>query len=62
MQAGGPGWWARRGYGSMPGFELKLGVTMSADKGLKKDAISFLSNVTFGISSTSPAYSIAASL
>lgn len=35
---------------------------MSADKGLKKDAISFLSNVTFGISSTSPAYSIAASL
>ena len=35
---------------------------MSADKGLKKDAISFLSNLTFGISSTSPAYSIAASL
>ncbi len=35
---------------------------MSADKGLQKDAISFLSNVTFGISSTSPAYSVAASL
>ena len=35
---------------------------MTADKGLKKDAISFLSNVTFGISSTSPAYSVAASL
>ncbi|HBK08131.1 MAG TPA: amino acid transporter [Acetobacteraceae bacterium] len=35
---------------------------MSVDKGLKKDAISFLSNVTFGISSTSPAYSVAASL
>jgi amino acid transporter len=35
---------------------------MSVSKGLRKDAISFLSNVTFGISSTSPAYSIAASL
>ena len=32
------------------------------DKGLKKNAISFLSNVTIGVSSTSPAYSIAATL
>lgn len=32
------------------------------DKGLKKDAISFLSNITIAISSTSPAYSIAATL
>ena len=31
-------------------------------KGLKQDALSFLSNVTIAISSTSPAYSIAATL
>jgi amino acid transporter len=31
-------------------------------KGLKKDALSFVSNVTIAISSTSPAYSIAATL
>jgi amino acid transporter len=32
------------------------------DKGLKKNAISFLSNVTIGVSSTAPAYSLAATL
>ena len=31
-------------------------------KGLKKDALSFVSNVTIALSSTSPAYSIAATL
>lgn len=46
----------------MPGLDQELAFAMSADKGLRKDAISFLSNITFGISSTSPAYSIAASL
>jgi amino acid transporter len=32
------------------------------DKGLKKNAISFLSSVTIGVSSTAPAYSLAATL
>jgi amino acid transporter len=35
---------------------------MNDDKGLRKNAISFLSNVTIGVSSTAPAYSIAATL
>src|ERR1700712_5085802 len=32
------------------------------DKGLKKNALSFLSNVPIGVSSTAPAYSLAATL
>jgi amino acid transporter len=34
----------------------------TAGKGLKKDALSFVSNVTIALSSTSPAYSVAATL
>src|SRR6201999_3936723 len=32
------------------------------DKGLKKNAISFLSNIVIGVASTAPAYSLAATL
>src|SRR5580658_9709862 len=32
------------------------------DKGLKKNAISFLSNIVIGVASTAPAYSMAATL
>src|ERR1700757_423227 len=32
------------------------------DKGLKKDAITFLSNVVIGVASTAPGYSLAATL
>jgi len=32
------------------------------DKGLKKNAIGFLSNVVIGVASTAPAYSLAATL
>jgi amino acid transporter len=35
---------------------------MAADKGLRKDAISFPSNVAIALSSTSPAYSLAATI
>ena len=38
------------------------GRNAAPGKGLKKDALSFVSNVTIAISSTSPAYSIAATL
>jgi amino acid transporter len=37
-------------------------LTDVRDKGLKKNAISFLSSVTIGVSSTAPAYSLAATL
>ncbi len=32
------------------------------DKGLKKDAIGYLSNLVIGVASTAPAYSLAATL
>ena len=32
------------------------------DKGLKKNAISFVSNIVIGVASTAPAYSLAATL
>jgi amino acid transporter len=38
-----------------------LGITVE-DKGLKKGAISFVSNVVIGVASTAPAYSLAATL
>ncbi len=38
------------------------GQNVAPQKGLKKDALSFVSNVTIALSSTSPAYSIAATL
>jgi len=38
-----------------------LGITVE-DKGLKKNAISFLSNIVIGVASTAPGYSMAATL
>src|ERR1700730_14564646 len=40
---------------SVPATEIK-------GRGLKKNAISFLSSITFGIASTAPAYSLASAL
>ena len=37
------------------------GITVE-DKGLKKNAITFLSNIVIGVASTAPAYSLAATL
>src|SRR5881398_430541 len=42
-----------------PGAATRVKV---ADKGLKKNAIGFLSNVVIGVASTAPAYSLAATL
>jgi amino acid transporter len=42
-----------------PGLE---GVVKVPDKGLKRNAIGFLSNVVIGVASTAPAYSLAATL
>jgi amino acid transporter len=41
--------------------EPVLGIVVE-DKGLKKNAISFLSNIVIGVASTAPAYSLAATL
>ena len=41
---------------------MQAGQHLNADKGLKKNALSFLSSLTIAVSSTSPAYSIAATL
>jgi amino acid transporter len=38
------------------------GAVKAPDKGLKRDAIGFLSNVVIGVASTAPAYSLAATL
>jgi amino acid transporter len=38
------------------------GAIKAPDKGLKRDAIGFLSNVVIGVASTAPAYSLAATL
>lgn len=38
------------------------GAVQVGDKGLKKDAISYLSNIVIGVASTAPAYSLAATL
>ena len=49
----------------MESASLAQPVTMGiqvADKGLKKNAITFLSNVVIGVASTAPAYSLAATL
>ena len=42
-------------------FAQPTGITVE-DKGLKKNAISFLSNIVIGVASTAPAYSLAATL
>ncbi len=42
--------------------ETAPGVVRAPDKGLKRDAIGFLSNVVIGVASTAPAYSLAATL
>ncbi len=42
---------------SQPGVAVEVG-----DKGLKKNAISYLSNIVIGVASTAPAYSLAATL
>lgn len=44
---------------SVSGTPARSGTT---DKGLKKDAIGYLSNVVIGVASTAPAYSLAATL
>ena len=41
--------------------EPGLGIVVE-DKGLKKNAISYLSNIVIGVASTAPAYSLAATL
>jgi amino acid transporter len=42
---------------TQPGIAVEVG-----DKGLKKNAISYLSNIVIGVASTAPAYSLAATL
>jgi amino acid transporter len=42
---------------TQPGIGVEVG-----DKGLKKNAISYLSNIVIGVASTAPAYSLAATL
>lgn len=41
---------------------VPVAATAAVDKGLKRNALSFLSNITIGIASTAPAYSLASSL
>jgi len=42
--------------------EISHGITRDIPHGLKKNAITFLSNVVIGVASTAPAYSLAAAL
>jgi amino acid transporter len=42
--------------------EVKIGTPMTGDKGLKKNAIGFVSSVVIGVASTAPGYSLAATL
>jgi amino acid transporter len=48
--------------GSAPGAFAPLPTVQVPEKGLKKDAIGFLSNVVIGVASTAPAYSLAVTL
>jgi hypothetical protein len=43
---------------ALPGVPVSGGVHV-VDKGLKKNAIGYLSNVVIGVASTAPAYSLA---
>src|SRR5258708_6555142 len=48
---------------ALPGVPVPVsGGTHVVDKGLKKNAIGYLSNVVIGVASTAPAYSLAATL
>src|SRR5580704_2409427 len=61
---------AWRARGTSNGGAVRMAVTLGgasdtaddADRGLKKGALSFASNVVIGVASTAPAYSLAAAL
>jgi Amino acid transporters len=42
--------------------DVQIGTPMTGDKGLKKNAIGFVSSVVIGVASTAPGYSLAATL
>jgi amino acid transporter len=53
---------ATESVAAAPGVAAPGGGPVVVDKGLKKNAIGFVSNVVIGVASTAPAYSLAATL